>query len=187
MNTQLTKRNIADLFKGWKRLFRSKMKDEDWDIESVNVWHMVLNDLEITANEFMAAKRKSLGLSWPPTAPADFLALGRAEIASNYPDVRTAYIDAANHRWDEDGILYEAARLVGLSAMREQEERYTYPMFQKHYKDVITTHSQGAVYKVMQVPQIEVKKPLVACDSKTADEYLRKIRELLSENNNDNK
>ena len=28
---QLEKENIASLFKGWKKLFRSKMKDEDWE------------------------------------------------------------------------------------------------------------------------------------------------------------
>jgi len=146
-----------------------------------------LTDLDITPTEFQLAKRKAGLQKWMISHPVDFLELGRPDPISNYPDVRTAYIDAANHRWDKDGILYEAARLVGLSAMREQEERYTYPLFQKHYKAVITAHSQGASYKVMQVPQIEVKKESVACDSKTADEWLANIRALLEDNKNDNK
>jgi len=37
------------------------------------------------------------------------------------------------------------------------------------------------------VPHIEVKKDSVACDSKTADEWLANIRALLEDNKNDNK
>lgn len=185
MNTQLTKSDIASLFKGWKKLFRSKMKDEDWDIETVTVWHIALNDLAITPDEFMTAKRKSLGLQWPPTAPADFLELGRKAVTNNYPNVRQAYIDQANFK-TSCPIAYETAKRVGFSVMREQPEHKTYPQWQKHYEAVCIEHSQGKEFKSVQVPRIENTKPLAAVDSHANAKYLSDIKALLAGDKNVN-
>ncbi|MGP5535345.1 hypothetical protein ACTXMF_12265 [Psychrobacter celer] len=179
MNAQLTKSDIASLFKGWKRLFRTKMRDEDWDIETVTVWYIALSDLEITANEFETAKRKTLSMSWPPTAPADFLNLGRKAATESYPDVRQAYLDQANFRTDCP-IAYETARRVGFSAMREQPEHKTYPLWQKHYEQVCIEHRGGQAFDKPQVLQIESKKAQTACDSKIRDKYLASIKEVLA-------
>lgn len=179
MNTQLTKRDIADLFKGWKRLFRTKMADEDWDIETVTVWLIALSDLEITPSEFELAKRKTISLQWPPTAPADFLELARGAIVDNYPDMRQAYLDAANQRTDCP-IAYETARRVGFSQMREGYEYITYPLWQKHYQEVCNAHSQGAEFKKPQALQIANETAPVACDSAVSSDYLNNIRAILA-------
>lgn len=179
MNTQLTKSDIASLFKGWKRLFRTKMKDEDWDIETVTVWYIALNDLAITPDEFMTAKRKTLSMTWPPTAPGDFLELARGAIADNYPDMRQAYLDAANQRTDCP-IAYETARRVGFGQMREGYEYITYPLWQKHYQEVIQAHSQGAEFKKPQVLQIASESASAAISSPVSSEYLANIKALLA-------
>lgn len=140
MNAQLTNSDVIQLLKLWKTLFGSKLKSNEWDINTVKVWTIALNDLQITPEEFAIAQRKSLTLSWPPTAPADFLELGRGSVLDNYPDMHEAYIDAAHHRWDSDGILYETAKRVGLAAMREMPETKTYPQWQKHYPEVCRLH-----------------------------------------------
>lgn len=185
MNVQLTNADIVQLLKLWKRLFGTKMNESNWDFDTVTIWTIALNDLQMTPIEFETAQRKSLTLSWPPTAPADFLELGRGSIADNYPDMHKAYIDAAHHRWDEDGILYETAKRVGLAAMRELAEVKTYPQWQKHYPDVCKLHSQGLLAKPAPVKAIEQKssKP---CSQDVADYYLNKIRALLAERDNDN-
>ena len=179
MSAQLTNSDVIQLLKLWKTLFGSKLKSNEWDINTVKVWTIALNDLQITPEEFATAQRKSLTLSWPPTAPADFLELGRGSIADNYPEVRQAYIDQANRK-TECPIAYETARRIGFGFIREQSEAVSYPMWQKIYKEVCIEHSQGREFTKPQVPQIEVKKPTEAADEAIAAEYLRNIRALLA-------
>lgn len=134
-------------------MFRSKMKDEDWDTDTVIVWHIALNDLAITADEFDTAKRKSLGLQWPPTAPADFLALGRTETASNYPDMRTEYLAAAQGSYKHE-VTLETAKRVGTWELKTQPESISYKAWQKHYPEVCKEHSEGADFKVPESHQV---------------------------------
>ena len=158
------------------------MKLEDWGIDTVNDWAEVLTDLNITPSEFQIAKRKAGLQKWMISHPVDFLELARGAITDNYPDMYDAYIDAAHHRWDDEGILHYTAKLVGLGTMREQPEAKTYPMWQKHYPSVCKLHSQGLIAKPVQSPQIVDKTAPVACDEQTANHYLEKIRALLAEN-----
>ena len=71
------------------------MRDEDWMPDSAEIWAIALTDLRITGKELAVAQRKSMSLEWPPTSPADFLALGRTDTDSNYPDMKQAYLAAA--------------------------------------------------------------------------------------------
>ena len=134
-------------------MFRSKMKDEDWDTDTVVVWHIALTDLQMTANEFATAKRKSLGLQWPPTAPADFLALGRTETASNYPDMRSEYLAAAQGSYKHE-VTLETAKRVGTWELKTQPESISYKSWQKHYPEVCEEHSNGADFKVPETHQV---------------------------------
>ena len=111
--------------------------------------------------------------------PADFLELWRGKPTDNYPDVKQAYIDQANFKTDCP-IAYETARRVGFSAMREQPEHKTYPLWQKHYEQVCIEHRGGAEFEKVQVLQIENTKPLAAVESKVSDKYLNDIRALLA-------
>lgn len=136
-------------------MFRSKMKDEDWDTDTVIVWHIALNDLAITADEFDTAKRKSLGLQWPPTAPADFLALGRTETApSDYPDTRKAYehaVDYAGRLFDDRNdwkhvVIYETAQRIGFTKLATSSERFTWVLWRDVYDKVCGEHKDGAEF-----------------------------------------
>lgn len=182
MSAQLTNNDVIQLLKLWKALFGSKLKSNEWDINTVKVWTIALNDLQITPEEFATAQRKSLTLSWPPTAPADFLELGRSSLLSNYPDMYDAYIDAAHHRWDSEGVLYCTAKMVGLGAMRAQPEAKTYPLWQKHYPNVCKLHSQGLIAKPTPLQQIKNESAPAPCDDETAKKYLANIRAILAEN-----
>lgn len=166
-------------------MFASKMKADEWGKHRIDIWALALSDLQITEKEFTNARRKSLTLSWPPTAPADFLELGRGSITDNYPDMHKAYIDAAHHRWDSEGVLYETAKRVGLAALRELPEVKTYPQWQRHYVEVCKLHSQGLIAKPTPTKVIEVKPP-EPCSEETADYYLNQIRALLAERENVN-
>lgn len=161
------------------------MKADDWGKHRIDIWALALSDLQITEKEFMTARRKSLSLQWPPTAPADFLELGRGKVSDNYPDMYKSYIDAAHHRWDENGVLYETAKRVGLSAMRELPEVKTYPQWQKHYPEVCKLHSQGLIEKPKQLQRIEKESASKGCSQEVADYYLSEIRALLAEREDD--
>lgn len=159
-------------------MFRSKMKDEDWDTDTVIVWHIALNDLGITANEFASAKRKSLGLQWPPTAPADFLALGRTATASSYPDMRQEYLAAAQGQYKHE-VTLETAKRVGTWELKTQPESVSYKSWQKHYPQVCEEHSQGADFKVPQSHQVEYSHTALQPDSPMAakvDDFLNKFK-----------
>lgn len=155
------------------------MKDEDWELDTITVWYIALNDLQITPDEFMTAKRKTLSMTWPPTAPADFLELARGKVTDSYPDMRQAYIDQANLKGDCP-IAYETARRVGFSVMRERPEHITYPLWRKHYTEVCKAHSEGETFNKPQVPQIAYKTPANAADDATAAKMLADIRAILA-------
>lgn len=151
------------------------MKSEDWSIDTVNDWAEVLTDLDITPSEFKDAKRKAGLQSWMISHPVEFLELARGKVADNYPDMRQAYLDAANQRTDCP-IAYETARRVGFRQMREGYEYITYPLWQKHYAEVCKSHSEGSEFKKPQVPQIAQE----AFSSVVSEEYLANLKSLLA-------
>ncbi len=158
-------------------MFRSKMKDEDWDTDTVIVWHIALNDLAITADEFDTAKRKSLGLQWPPTAPADFLTLGRTETGNNYPDMRQEYLAAAQGNYKHE-VTLETANRVGTWELKTQPESISYKAWQKHYPEVCKEHSEGKSFKVPETHQVAYSHTPVQAGSETDKQITAKLAEL---------
>ena len=130
--TQQLQDAIEVTFTTWKRLFRTKMRDEDWMPDTAEIWAIALTDLRITGKELAVAQRKSMSLEWPPTAPADFLALGRTDAASNYPDMRQAYLQAANGDYKHE-VALETAKRVGSWELKTQSESISYKSWQQHY------------------------------------------------------
>lgn len=178
MNAQLTNRDVAQLITTWKVLFGSKLQSDHWDINTIKIWTVALNDLEITPEEFATAQRKSLTLEWPPTAPADFLKLGRVDVTESYPEVSQAYEDQANFKTDCP-IAYETAKRVGFWQMRNEPRSKTYPQWVKRYKQVCIEHRGGKEFTKSQVPQIEYKEPHRA-DEEAAAKAIQNIKALLS-------
>ena len=182
---QLEKENIASLFKGWKKLFRSKMKDEDWDLDTVTVWHIALNDLGITADEFHLAKRKSLGLQWPPTAPADFLALGRTDQAGEYPAAQSAFTTACQNcgmrgdvkrDWKHE-VIYETANRIGWGVLASATDYY-FKTFQEIYEQVVSEHKSGASFKVPETHRVEHSHAPVQAGSEADKAIMAQLAEL---------
>ncbi|MGP5174415.1 hypothetical protein [Psychrobacter immobilis] len=173
----LTKEQIASLFKGWKKLYRSKMKDEDWDMDTVKVWLIVLNDMNTTDQEFNLAKRVSIRYEWPPTHPVDFLKLGRTETASNYPDMRTEYLAAAQGNYKHE-VTLETAKRVGSWELKTQPESVSYKSWQKHYVEVCEEHSQGSDFKVPETHRVEHSHAPVQAGSEADKRISEKLAEL---------
>jgi len=139
------------------------MKDEDWDLDTVTVWHIALNDLGITADEFHAAKRKSLGLQWPPTAPADFLALGRTGAASEYPTANDAFDNACSQsgliedkyikrQWLHEVVQLTAHR-IGMGKLKTADNKFL-SYFKKAYEQVCNEHEAGTLFLVPEERQV---------------------------------
>lgn len=170
---------IAEMFTRWTVRYGNKMKAQDWGIDTVNDWAEVLTDLQITPMEFKEAKRKAGLEKWMISHPVEFLELARGKATDSYPDVRQAYIDQANFKTDCP-IAYETARRVGFSAMREQPEHKTYPLWQKHYEQVCIEHRGGQTFNKPQVLRIENKSAPAATPSPASSEYLANIKSLLA-------
>lgn len=153
------------------------MKDEDWMLDTVEVWAIALTDLQITKNELVTAQRKSMSLEWPPTAPADFLALGRTETASNYPDMRSEYLAAAQGNYKHE-VTLETAKRVGSWELKTQPESVSYKSWQKHYVEVCEEHSQGADFKVPETHRVEHSHAPVQAGSEADKRISEKLAEL---------
>ena len=175
--TQQLQDAIEVTFTTWKRLFRTKMRDEDWMPDTAEIWAIALTDLRITGKELAVAQRKSMSLEWPPTAPADFLALGRTETASNYPDMKQAYLAAANGDYKHE-VALETAKRVGSWELKTQPESVSYKSWQKHYVEVCEEHSQGADFKVPQTHRVEHSHAPVQAGSEADKRISEKLAEL---------
>ena len=146
-------------------------------LDTVEVWAIALTDLKITRTELFTAQRKSMSLEWPPTAPADFLALGRTETASNYPDMRQAYLAAANGDYKHE-VALETAKRVGFWELKTQPESISYKSWQAHYPIVCNEHSKGADFKAPQSHQVEYEHTPVQAGSPfnaKLDEFFRQF------------
>lgn len=153
------------------------MRDEDWMPDTAEIWAIALTDLRITGKELAVAQRKSMSLEWPPTAPADFLALGRTEIASNYPDMKQAYLAAANGDYKHE-VALETAKRVGSWELKTQPESVSYKSWQKHYVEVCEEHSQGADFKVPETHRVEHSHAPVQAGSEADKRISEKLAEL---------
>lgn len=153
------------------------MRDEDWMPDTAEIWAIALTDLKITGKELALAQRKSMSLEWPPTAPADFLALGRTETASNYPDMRTEYLAAAQGQYKHE-VTLETAKRVGTWELKTQPESISYKAWQKHYVEVCKEHSEGADFKVPKSHQVAYSHTPVQPGSETDKQITAKLAEL---------
>ena len=167
------------MFVKWKRRFKNKIKNEDWDIETIFDWAEILTELQITKTEFDKAERAvKLAGGWPPSHPADFLALGRTETASNYPDMKQAYLAAANGDYKHE-VALETAKRVGSWELKTQPESVSYKSWQKHYPEVCEEHSEGKSFKVPESHQVEYSHTALQPDSPmaaTVDDFLNQFK-----------
>lgn len=148
------------------------MKDEDWDLDAVTVWHIALNDLGITAEEFHLAKRKSLGLQWAPTAPADFLALARTEQSSPHPTANDAFTTACQNcgmrgdvkrNWKHE-VVYETANRIGWGKLASASEGF-FKTFKQVYEQVVSEHKAGKTFVIPQSHQVAYEHTPVQADN----------------------
>lgn len=167
-----------NMFEDWKRVFGSKLKDrQSIDLRTAELWSIALQQLKITPAEFKIAMAKSITLQWPPTAPADFLALGRTETAGNYPDMRKAYLAAAQGSYKHE-VTLETAKRVGTWELKTQPESISYKSWQKHYPEVCKEHSEGADFTVPKSHQVAYSHTPVQAGSEVDKQITAKLAEL---------
>lgn len=137
------------------------MRDEDWMPDTAEIWAIALTDLRITGKELAVAQRKSMSLEWPPTAPADFLALGRTETASEYPAAQSAFTTACQNcgmrgdvkrDWKHE-VVYETANRIGWGVLASATEYY-FKTFQEIYEQVVSEHKNGDRFVIPEERQL---------------------------------
>ena len=130
-------------------------------LDTVEVWAIALTDLKITRTELFTAQRKSMSLEWPPTAPADFLALGRTETASEYPAAQSAFNTACQNcgmrgdvkrDWKHE-VIYETANRIGWGVLASATEYY-FKTFQEIYEQVVNEHRNGDRFVIPEERQL---------------------------------
>lgn len=181
----ISKEQISSLFLGWKKLFAKKMNDDDWKADTVTVWYIALNDLGMSQDEFTLAKRKSLGLQWACTAPADFLALARQDAKSKYPDSAAMFkmvceqsgMDSKLRKPYPHCVVYETARRIGSHDLQKADDKF-FGTWDRVYQAVIKEHEQGADFTIPQSNRVEHKH--FAADDNVAKDHLAKIKAMLA-------
>ena len=162
------------------------MKDEDWMLDTVEVWAIALTDQKITKTEFEAAQRKSLGLQWPPTAPADFLALARTK-QSPYPTATEAFDNACSQsgliedkyvkrQWLHDVVQLTAHR-IGMGRLKTADNKFL-SYFKKVYEQVCSEHKAGTLFLVPEERQLAHSHEPVEVGSEADKEISKKLAEL---------
>ena len=161
------------------------MKDEDWMLDTVEVWAIALTDLQITRKELVTAQRKSMSLEWPPTAPADFLALARTVQASPYPTANDAFMTACTNcgmkgdierDWKHE-VVYETANRIGWGVLASATDYY-FKTFQEIYEQVVSEHRSGADFKVPETHRVEHSHAPVQAGSEADKRISEKLAEL---------
>ena len=147
---------VIKLFGYFKINFGTKFKEEEWGKDRMRIWAVALTELQITPREFSEALKKVRHLSWQPTTPADFLALGR-QASSEYPDSYIAYVAAANRKYLHPAA-HETAKRIGIKKLASEPETSTLKVWNEVYKTVCTEHAQDSAKFNQNLAQIERSK-----------------------------
>ena len=174
------------MFEDWKRVFGSKLQErQSVDLRTAELWSIALQQLRITPDEFKTAMAKSICLQWPPTAPADFLALGRTETASEYPAAQSAFTTACQNcgmrgdikrDWKHE-VVYETANRIGWGVLASATDYY-FKTFQEIYEQVVSEHRNGADFKVPETHRVEHSHAPVQAGSEADKRISEKLAEL---------
>ena len=171
---------VDELFKNWKSHFGSKLKErQELDLQTARLWSVALALLEVTENEFEIAFTQSLIQKWPPTTPADFVALARVEASTQFPDSYTAYTNAANGTYLHP-VCYETAVRVGLWRLRSEDTRFVFPSWKEAYQIVCNESLAGATHIQPASHQIENKSQPTPASIAISSNYIDKISLLLA-------
>ena len=169
------------MFAKWKIYFKSKMKDEEWGLTNILLWTAVLNEFGVTEQELIEGTTKACFArelnGWPPTTATDFINIFRTETASNYPDMKQAYLAAANGDYKHE-VALETAKRVGSWELKTQPESVSYKSWQKHYVEVCEEHSQGKDFKVPETHRVEHSHAPVQAGSEADKRISEKLAEL---------
>ena len=172
---QITK-ELVRLFGEWQLNFGNKAKAKDYPIHKAILWATVIMHLQPTTDQWQQARQRSILEEWPPSSARDLLALADAS-EQDYPNSRHAYLDAAQKKYVH-AVVYETARRVGFSDMRDKVETVTYPSWQQTYPKVCQEYSNGATFVLPQSRQIAHKHIPMSNDSPmaaTVDTFLREF------------
>ncbi len=173
---------IRILFQQWKAWFKNKMKtrddDFDWSFDMVLVWARYLTKKEITQSEFAAASERSFDEDWMPNNAKEFLALARQPISQNYPDMRQAYMAAANENYSHQ-VIFETARRVGFWEIKSQSESVSYKLWQQHYPQVCQEHAQGIEFALPKERGIAYEHEAVKAGSEADKRISERLAQIM--------
>lgn len=170
---EITK-ELVRLFGEWQLNFGNKAKAKDYPIHKAILWATVIMHLQPTGDQWQQARQRSILEEWPPSSARDLLALADAS-EQDYSNSRHAYLDAAQQKYVH-AVVYETARRVGFSDIRNKAETVTYPSWQQIYPKLCQEYSNGATLVLPRSRQIAHKHIPMSNDSPmaaTVDRFLK--------------
>lgn len=128
-------------------------------------WAVELLESGINAEQYQHGRYQAVKNQKYPTERAfEFIQLCKSLAGNDYPDIRQAYVDAANLKYEHE-VVYESAKRVGFWDMKSQGEHITYKRWQEHYPIVCSEHQQGAKFTIPVSHQVEYEHTPMTTDS----------------------
>lgn len=163
------------MFSDWKLWFKNKLNPNEWGVETVILWARYLTIKGITKRQFDMAKTLSIELDFPPNNAKEFLDLLKNDEFKQFPQARTAYFDAVNHRYTHE-VVYETANRVGFWELKTYSEKQSYPLWQHHYPQVCQAYLDGERFAIPQERQIEYHREIAS------DEFVQQMFDKIRKN-----
>lgn len=145
------------------------------------------DSLQCFSNEqiLRAAKRVIEASDYLPTLNKMIIACEDNLSEHGLPDVRTAYLEAANKPSPKNAqdwthpIVYVAGKTVGWYAMSHVAEQITFPAYEKTYREMIKRLLEGETFEVDKPKMLEAKKGTKPT-AELIEKELQGLRDLLS-------
>lgn len=154
--------DVVKLFFDMKLWFKNRMTTDglEYSYDEACLWATYLFNKGITQRDFILAKNRLLETakkdSYPINNPQEFLNLIKE---SEFLTPREAFIVATSDDYNPYNyhvVIYETIRRIGEYFLKNDNERYTYPIFRDTYTQVCDEFKQGVVFSYP--PNIDIEK-----------------------------
>lgn len=136
--------DVLNLFADMKMWWKKRMttgENLDYGAEEAMLWANYLFKAGVSQQEFLTAKNLLLVTSeqggYPISNPQEFLDLVRRK---PYPTARMAFLIATSIDYKAEQhhvVIWEAVKRTGEWELKNNAERYTYPLFRENYKEAV--------------------------------------------------
>lgn len=166
---QQTRILVNMLFARFKAIYTHKFASAYSTTDEVKLakreWAIALKGFQEPLLAYAVERTKEVH-AWPPTISEFLKLINTAYKAYGLPDPRTAYLEACacrtdplTYKWRHPAVFFAASQ-VGWYKLKSEEERVTWPLFERSFVEVVDRVIAGERLMIPKVVMIENKQTL---------------------------